>query len=83
MKTLELNVPIFGFAVATRAILGAGIGLLLSGRVPQERRRAVGLALLGIGVATTVPVVMALIRGRREEPSGAVVWDFRGAVPVP
>ena len=32
MKRVDLSFPEFGFVVATRAALGAGIGLLLTGR---------------------------------------------------
>ena len=45
MKALALNLPTFGFVVATRAMLGVGIGLLLSGRLSAERRRVAGLTL--------------------------------------
>jgi hypothetical protein len=66
MKKFELNVPTFGFAVATRAMIGAGLGLLFSDRIARKRRRAIGFTLLGIGAASTVPVVRALIRGRKD-----------------
>jgi len=72
-KTVELNFPTFGFVVATRALIGAGIGLLLSERLQADRRRKIGLTLLGIGAATTVPAVMAIVRGRKDEPAGAVI----------
>lgn len=65
MKNLVLNLPTFGFAVATRAMIGAGIALLLSDRLSVERRRRVGLALVMIGAAATVPVVMAVRRGSK------------------
>ncbi len=65
MKKLVLNAPTFGFVVATRAALGAGIGLLLSDRLRRARRRRVGLTLLTIGVASTVPAVMAVARAAR------------------
>jgi hypothetical protein len=64
MKPLALNLPTFGFVVATRAMLGVGIGLLLSGRLSAERRRAVGLTLISIGAMTTVPAVAAVLRAR-------------------
>jgi hypothetical protein len=64
MNNLVLNLPTFGFVVATRAALGVGIGLLLSERLPTERRRALGLTLVGLGVATTIPAVMAVLRAR-------------------
>ena len=65
MKRLDLNLPTFGFIVSTRAALGVGIGLLLSSRIPESRRRATGLALLTIGIATTVPALIAAFRGMR------------------
>jgi hypothetical protein len=67
MKTLALNLPTFGFVVATRAMLGVGIGLLLSGRLSAERRRAVGLTLISIGAVTTVPAVAAVLRARNRQ----------------
>jgi hypothetical protein len=66
MRTLALNLPTFGFVVATRAMLGVGIGLLLSERLPAERRRALGLTLVGIGAATTVPAIAAILRARNQ-----------------
>ena len=47
-------------------MIGAGLGLLLSDRIARKRRRTIGFTLLGIGAASTVPVVRALIRGRKE-----------------
>jgi hypothetical protein len=64
MNNLVLNVPTFGFVVATRAALGVGIGLLLSERLSAERRRQLGFMLVGLGAATTVPALMAVMRGR-------------------
>ena len=66
MKTLVLNLPMFAFVVATRAMLGVGIGLLLSERMPSNRRRAIGLALVSLGAATTVPAIAFVLRGRHQ-----------------
>jgi hypothetical protein len=63
MKRLDLNLPTFAFVVATRAALGVGIGLLLAGRVPEQRRRTVGRLLVALGATTTIPAVIALRRG--------------------
>ena len=65
MKTVVLELPTFGFVVATRAMLGVGIGLLLSDRLRPEQRRAVALPLIGVGVITTVPALMAVLAGRK------------------
>jgi hypothetical protein len=67
MKTLALNLPTFGFVVATRAMLGVGIGLLVSGRLSAERRRAAGLTLVAIGAVTTVPAIAAVLRARNRQ----------------
>ena len=64
MKKLVLNFPTFGFVVGTRALLGVGIGLLLSERLPADRRRHLAVTLISIGIATTVPALIALRRGR-------------------
>jgi hypothetical protein len=66
MKNLVLDVPTFGFVVATRAILGVGIRLLLSEWLPAEQRRRVGIAPVLIGAATTIPAAMAVLRGRND-----------------
>ena len=65
MKSLQLNLPTFGFVVATRAMIGAGIGLLLASRIPESRRRAIGFTLVGLGAASTVPALLAVRRGLR------------------
>jgi hypothetical protein len=64
------------FVLATRAALAAGIGLLVSSRVPAGRRRAVGATLVGIGAATTIPAAIALVRGLRRS-RGATVGVYR------
>ena len=66
MNKLVLSLPIFGFVVGTRAALGVGIGLLLSGKLTEPQRRAVGVTLVAIGVATTIPAAMAVFRSQRE-----------------
>jgi hypothetical protein len=65
MKTVVLDVPELAMVVATRAALAAGIALWLSERLPVERRRAIGGALFAVGAATTIPAVLAVVRGMR------------------
>jgi hypothetical protein len=65
MKRVDVNLPTLGFVVATRAALGVGIGLLLAGRLPDERRRLVGMSLVALGATSTIPAVIALKRGLR------------------
>ena len=81
MKTVVLSMPMFGFVVATRAALGAGIGLLLSKKIPESRRKAIGLTLVTIGAATTVPALMA-IRRRLNERGPARIPPERASQPA-
>jgi hypothetical protein len=82
MRKIVLNLPTFGFVVATRAMLGVGIGLLISERLPVEKRRAIGMALVTIGVASTLPAAMAVLRGRND--TGAFSEGAtQAALPMP
>ena len=72
MKSVELNFPTFGFVVATRAMIGVGLGLLLSDRFSRSRRQTLAKTLLAIGAASTVPAVIAGFRGKKTA-AGAVV----------
>ena len=64
MDKLVLSLPTLGFVVGTRAALGVGIGLLLSGSMTRSRRRAVGATLVAIGVATTIPAALAVFHNQ-------------------
>ena len=62
MKRLDLSFPEFGFIVATRAALGAGIGLLAAEKLRSRNRHRLGAALLAVGVLTTIPAALLLFR---------------------
>ena len=66
MQNVLLTLPTFGLAVITRAALGAGVGLMLADRIEPRRRRTIGAGLIAFGVATTIPVVRAVVRGKHE-----------------
>ena len=51
---------------ATNALLGAGIGLLLSERIGSGRRMAIGAVLAAIGAASTITLAITAMRARRE-----------------
>ena len=65
-KRVDLSLPEFGFVVATRAALGAGIGLLASAGLCKRTRKRLGASLLTVGALTTLPALYLLF-GR--EPS--------------
>ena len=62
MKKVTLRLPELGFVVVTRGLLAFGAGLLASTRIPAARRRTIGLALVAVGVASTIPAAMSVVR---------------------
>jgi hypothetical protein len=64
----NLNPRTFASHVSTRAAVAFGLGLLVASRLPESRRRRIGLALVGLGAATTVPAVRMLRRSRTKPP---------------
>lgn len=63
MLTTTLSLPEVGALALTRAALGAGVGLLVARRLEGRTRRAVGGALLAVGLVSTVPLVVSIVKG--------------------
>jgi hypothetical protein len=57
-RKFRLSLPTLFSVAATRGLLGLGAGLLLSDKLERKRRRRTGFALLGLGVATTIPLAL-------------------------
>lgn len=68
MKKIELTPPLLGFAVGTRALLGAGIGLLASRKLRPAARRRLGAALLAVGALTTIPIIFLVMKNVSDVP---------------
>ena len=64
MRERGLTMPEIAVIGGTRAALGAGIGLLISDRLNKDQRKGAGWALLGIGVFSTVPIVIGILTKR-------------------
>jgi hypothetical protein len=64
-KQHEVTVPQIGLIAGTRAMLGAGIALLLSEKLTNEQRRAIGWTLVAVGALTTIPLALQLLSERR------------------
>jgi hypothetical protein len=60
MRKRVLTIPEVAFIAATRGALGFGAGLLLSDKLDDSRRRAVGFSLVALGIATTIPAARKL-----------------------
>lgn len=65
MKKAELTLPEIALIAGTRAMLGAGAGLLLADRLKDDQRKAVGWTLLAVGVISTVPLLTDVLSKRR------------------
>jgi hypothetical protein len=75
MPPIELTRPRLAFIVMTRAVLAAGVGLLVSQKLTKRTTRILGATLGAIGAVTTIPalgfVMKAAKRGAREERIGS------------
>ena len=58
MRELMLSPPLLMFVVGTRAAMAFGAGLLAAERIPEARRRPLAVALIALGIATTIPAAM-------------------------
>jgi hypothetical protein len=64
MRNVKLSMPEVALIAGTRVALGAGIALLLAGRLSREQRKAAGTALTLVGVISTVPILMEVLANR-------------------
>ncbi len=60
MKQHEVTVPEIGLIAGTRALLGAGVALLVCEKLTAQQRRAIGWTLVAVGVVTTIPLGLQL-----------------------
>jgi len=58
MRTTTLTFPELILIAATRGMLGAGLALLLAGRLNHQQRETAGAILTAIGLLTTVPLAL-------------------------
>jgi hypothetical protein len=65
MRETQISLPELALVGGTRAVLGAGVGLLLANRLNEEQRRAAGWALVLIGALSTIPLAFEVLGGKR------------------
>ena len=61
MKQHEVTLAQIGLIAGTRAMLGAGIALLLSEKLSTKQRRTIGWTLVAAGALTTIPLALQLL----------------------
>jgi hypothetical protein len=72
MKERTLTVPEIALIAGTRVALGAGLGLLVSERLNKDQRKGAGWTLFGIGLASSIPIAINLLR-KRPAPEKPVI----------
>ena len=71
MRGTRITLPELALIAGTRAMLGAGLGLLLADRLPEDRRKAVGWTLLVVGAISTIPLAFEVLgKGRSADELG-------------
>ncbi len=67
MRETHLSLPQLAMIAGTRAMAGAGLGLLLADRLSDRPRKAVGWALLAVGALSTVPLAIQVLGSTRSD----------------
>ena len=65
MRESVLTIPQIVLIAGTRVALGAGIGLLLAGKLDRNARKGAGLALLAVGALSTIPLAADVLSKRQ------------------
>jgi len=61
----SFTIPEIAFIAGTRIALGAGLGLLLAGKLSHDTRKGAGWALLAVGVLTSIPLAIGVVNKPR------------------
>jgi len=61
MKQTAMTIPEIMLIAGTRAALGAGVGLLVAGKLNHDTRKGAAYALLLIGILSTIPIVFGIL----------------------
>lgn len=65
MPQEALTFPELMLIGSTRGMLGAGLAFLLSNKLSADTRRGAGWALFAVGVVTSIPLGIILVRKSR------------------
>ena len=76
MGEVKVSLPELALLVGTRTALGAGLGLLVAGCLPENERESVGWTLLLVGAATTIPLAFEVLDKLRASPPSELPARF-------
>ncbi len=60
-KTIVLSLPAAALLTISQAAIGCGIGILLAGKVTENRRNTAAIGLLCLAIATTAPALVGVV----------------------
>ncbi len=64
------HVPVTGLVAVTQTALGFGAGLLLAGKMGRVAKNITAIAVLSVGVASTLPLVVEAVSHFVNKPGG-------------
>ncbi len=64
MKSTEITLPELALIAGTRGMLGAGAALLISSKLNNDQRKAVGWTLFLVGLISTLPLAINVLSKR-------------------
>jgi hypothetical protein len=79
----KLTIAEIMLIAGTRVALGVGLGLLLSGRLNKDQRKAAGWALALVGGLTTIPLALGVIGKKSAAEIGRAPREFSYPVKPP
>jgi len=65
------NLPVSGVVAFSQVAIGLGVGLLIADRIGHNARRSAAIALLGVGVASIVPLVVGVTSNISNRPGSS------------
>lgn len=65
------QLPVTSIVAVTQTAMGFGLGLLLSGKMPAKAQRNTAIALVSVGLASTLPVVVDFFARQFNRPESA------------
>jgi hypothetical protein len=79
MRERILTIPQIVLIAGTRVALGAGLGLLLAGKLNRSARKGAGLALLAVGALSTIPLAIDVVSKRQSGEKQRVISEHQAA----
>ncbi len=70
LKTPD-HVPVTGLVALTQTALGFGAGLLVAGKMGRSAKNITAIAVLSVGVISTLPLVVDAVAKYVNKPGGA------------